>query len=319
MARHEPPARADGTPVKGVVSLIMPVWRPRRDWLLVAVESALAQTDCQLELIVVDDGCHAPVAELLSDVDDDRMQIVRIEHAGVSRARTVGLSASRGEWIRYVDCDDVLERDGTAHLLTSVGDGNVIAYGATVLCDEDLRPGLKMVSDLEGEVVHECLFDRFPITLPALLFPRSVVERVGDWDTELVVCQDWDFILRALEVAPVRGDDRVVLRYRRHAGGASAGNTAESARAADAGMWQVVERYFERHPTERGTSVEARARAAVELVIARRHRAAYVAHIGRAARGDPARATREVLAFAGALLRKLPGRVLRRRRTEPVP
>ena len=312
-------ARVDETSVPGVVSLIMPVWRPRRDWLLAAVECALAQTGCELELIVVDDGCPEPVADLLGHVHDERMQIFRVDHAGVSHARNVGFAASRGAWIRYVDCDDVLEGDSTAHLLTLAGDDEVIAYGATVLCDEDLRPGMKMASDLEGDVVLECLFDRFPVTLPALLFPRSVVERAGDWDAEIVVCQDWDFILRALEVAPVRGDDRIVLHYRRHASGASAGNSPESARIADAGMWLVIERYFERHPEQRETSVEARARAAVELVIARRHRAAYVAHLGRAARGDPARAAREVLGFATTLARRLARRMVRRARGESAP
>ena len=45
-----------------LVSLVMPVWRPRREWLLEAVGSALGQRDCSLELIVVDDGNAEPVA-----------------------------------------------------------------------------------------------------------------------------------------------------------------------------------------------------------------------------------------------------------------
>ena len=43
----------------------MPVWQPRQDWLRPAVETALAQRDCPVELIVVDDGCPTPVADLL--------------------------------------------------------------------------------------------------------------------------------------------------------------------------------------------------------------------------------------------------------------
>jgi glycosyltransferase involved in cell wall biosynthesis len=316
-ARSAQPETAEAP--SALVSLIMPVWRPRRDWLLAAVESALAQNGCELELIVIDDGCPEPVADLLAGVDDERMRIERVEHAGVSHARNTGFRASRGNWIRFVDCDDVLERESTAHLLTLGGNGVVIAYGATVLCDEDLRPAAKMTSNLQGRVVMDCLHDRFPITLPALLFPRWVVERVGDWDEEIVVCQDWDFFLRAFELAEVRGDDRTALRYRRHDDGASAGNSPESARAGDAGMWLVIDRYFERHPEQRGTAVEARARAAVHLVIARRHRAAYLAFLARAARGDPRRAAHELFVFARMLGSKLAKWTARRlvRQTAP--
>lgn len=86
----------------------MPVWRSREDWLRAAVDSALAQRDCDLELIVVDDGCERPVAELLADVDDRRLRVRRVPHGGVSAARNAGLAAAGGDWIRYVDGDDVL-------------------------------------------------------------------------------------------------------------------------------------------------------------------------------------------------------------------
>jgi glycosyltransferase involved in cell wall biosynthesis len=55
-----------------LVSLVMPVWRPRPDWLLQAVRSALAQRDCELELIVVDDGNAEPLDALLAEVRDPR-------------------------------------------------------------------------------------------------------------------------------------------------------------------------------------------------------------------------------------------------------
>jgi glycosyltransferase involved in cell wall biosynthesis len=65
-----------------LVSLVMPVWRPRRDWLLQAVRSALAQRDCELELIVVDDGNPEPIDELLAEVRDPALRIVRAPHGG---------------------------------------------------------------------------------------------------------------------------------------------------------------------------------------------------------------------------------------------
>jgi len=287
---------AAGDRRSGLVSLIMPVWRPHATWLVNAVESALGQADCALELIVVDDGCAEPVADLLAHIEDERLQVVRVEHGGTSRARNAGFAASHGDWIRFVDCDDVLEPDGTAHLLAVAGEGDVIAYGATIWCDEELHPGWKMSSHLRGWAVAECLLNRFPVMLQALLFPRSIVERAGEWDPEITVCQDWDFLLRALELAPVRGSDRTVSRYRRHPGAASAGlpHSELSHRLSAEGMHLVMERYFDRHPEQRGTKLERKARAQVELVMARSHREAYLVHLGRAVRDDRGDVLREI-------------------------
>jgi glycosyltransferase involved in cell wall biosynthesis len=277
-----------------LVSLIMPAWQPRPDWLRAAVESALAQSGCTIELIVVDDGCDPPV----EGFDDARLKLVRTEHGGTSHARNAGLAKARGRWIRFVDADDVFPPESTAHLLELAAGEDVIAYGATELCDELMSPVSKMVSELEGFVAVECLLNRFEVTLPALLFPRAVVEAVGPWDTGIAVCQDWDYVLRALEHAPVRGDARTAAFYRRHGDSAAAGAANErSLLLGEQGMRLVVDRYFERHPEQRGTDLERKARAKIELIMAASYRELYVGYLGRAARNDVKGVIRELGVF----------------------
>ncbi len=129
----------------------MPVWRPRREWLAAAVESALAQRGVELELIVVDDGNDVPVAETLGAISDPRMRIKRLDHVGLSAARNSGTAMARARWLRYVDADDVVTEDSTAHLLQlAAGSEDVITYGAIVLCDAELRPVWKMTCDVQG-------------------------------------------------------------------------------------------------------------------------------------------------------------------------
>jgi glycosyltransferase involved in cell wall biosynthesis len=283
-----------------LVSLVMPAWNVRPAWLREAVESALAQRGCEVEVILVDDGSDTSVAEALGGLEDTRLQLVRVEHGGTSRALTVGVAASSGTWLRFVGADDVLPPDSTAHLLELAAGADVIAYGATELCDEFLVPRATLDCRLTGDVVRDCLLNRFDVTVPALLFPRSVVDRVGEWDPEIVVCQDWDYVLRALEYAPVRGDTRPVYRYRQHTSSASAGlaGSDRSRRLSEQGMHLVVMRYFERHPEQAGTELESRAVAQVELIIARSHREEYLAHLGRARRGDAGGVLRELAVFA---------------------
>jgi hypothetical protein len=310
-----PRASSHGNRSGALVSLVMPVWEPRSDWLLQSVASALDQRNCRVELVVVDDGCSVPVTELLESVVDSRVRVVRIEHSGTSVARNAGVAASLGDWIRYVDYDDVLPPDSTALLLEVAGSDDVLPYGATEICDTELRPRSKMTVHLQGDAVRACLLDAFEVTLPAFLFPRSLVERVGDWDASIAVCQDWDYLLRAFEHMPVRGVAETVLLYRRHTEAASAGSlsSGDSLRLGEAGMRLVMDRYFERHPHERGTALERQARARVELVLARSHREAYLRYLGRALAGDRSGVVRELAVFGRLVLRRALDRTLRTR------
>jgi glycosyltransferase involved in cell wall biosynthesis len=295
-------------PSNGLVSLVMPVWQPRRDWLRHAVDAALAHRDCEIELIVVDDGSPGSVAGLLSDVDDPRLRVLRIEHGGGARARNAGVAAARGAYLRFIDADDEIVPESTARLVELVGGrDDVIAYGATMFCDPDLKPLWRMTSRVQGDAVEACLLGRFTTRPHAFLFPRRVIERTGGWDSEFPVSGDWDFILRALEHGTVRGTPEVATLYRRHSGGIT-GDPDEG----ELGARMVVDRYFERHPEQRGSRLQERADARLLAHAGRIH-----AMHGRwrhglrkmvsAARHDPSAVSAEVTQAVPAL-----GGVLRR-------
>jgi glycosyltransferase involved in cell wall biosynthesis len=242
-----------------LVSVVMCAWKPRPDWFRDAVASVLAD-ECDLELIVVDDGSPEPVEALLAQVQDPRARVIRVDHGGLSRARNAGIGSALGDYVRFADADDIVEPGGTAALL-ALADEETIAYGATQVCDESLRPLSVKSSRLEGWIAEPCLLYRFDVVHTSMLFPRGVLERVGEFDPTLRQCQDWDFVLRACEVAPVRGSQAVVTRYRRHADAAAA--NIEGALQFES---LVVDRYFERHPGQAGTRLEREARAKLLLV-----------------------------------------------------
>lgn len=299
-----------------LVSIVMPVWRPRPEWLLAAVESVLAQRECVIELIVVDDGNQEPVAPLLGAVSDQRLRVLSISHAGEAGARNAGLAAARGTHVRYFDSDDVMPPRSTAHLLALAGDDQVIAYGATQFCDENLRPKTLMTSDVTGDAVTACLLGRFNVRCPAMLFPRTVTERAGPWRADFGLSEDWDYVLRAVEYAPVVGSAEVVLHYRRHPGSLSRRATI----AAGEEAWsRVMGGYFERHPEQRGSSLERKAKAALRLDKAVAYarsgeRREAVSRLARALPLDPVRTVatgfrllaRSPLRFARRLLRRAP-------------
>jgi glycosyltransferase involved in cell wall biosynthesis len=278
----------------------MPVWQPRQDWLRPAVKSALAQCDCPVELIVVDDGCPMPVADLLSDIDHPDLRVLRVPHGGVSRARNAGAAAADGELVRFVDCDDVYPPHSTRRLATLLDDGvPAIAYGATAFCDDALRPIWTMPATRRGAVARDVLLGRFPFRVQSMLFPRGLLEAVGDWDPGFIVSEDWDYVLRTAELAEVRNDREVATWYRDHSGGL----TSDTVAGRD-GARRVVESYFGRHPEQRGTALEKHARAMLD------------AHAARvdATHGHPLRALRPLVragvtdprAIGGELMRGIP-------------
>jgi glycosyltransferase involved in cell wall biosynthesis len=243
----------------------MPTWRPNAAWFRQAVESALTQRGCRLELLVIDDGSPEPVAGLLNGIDDPRLRVERITHGGISKARNAGAELAQGDYVRFIDSDDVCERYSTARLLNLMnGRDDLITYGATLVCDSDLQPVWKMASRVQGEFTIQCLLGRFFVRPHALLFPRRVLAATGHFNPSLRVNEDWDYVLRASEHAHTRGERKVATLYRRHPGGAT---TDTSAGEAEARL--VVSAYFERHPDRQGTRLERLAQARLEILTAR--------------------------------------------------
>ena len=277
------------------VTLTMAAWRPERAWLLEAVRSALDNHGCSIELVVVDDGSPEPVAELLADVDDPRLRVVRIEHAGTAAARNAGIEHARGRMIRFLDADDVVASESTARLASLIGDADdVIAYGATVVCDEELRPVRTIAPELEGDVVVACLLGRFDARHVSMVFPRRVVEQAGPWADGFAVSPDWDFVLRAVEHATVRPDSEPATYYRRHA---SSQSRTVGVEQGERDRHRVLDGYFDRHPDERGTRLERSVRTAADLdraaaYAAAGERALAARRLVRAARTDPVAAAR---------------------------
>jgi glycosyltransferase involved in cell wall biosynthesis len=248
----------------------MPVWKPRLDWFHAAVHSALEQRGCEFELLIIDDGSPEPIADLLMGLEDARMRVVRIEHSGLSRARNAGTAEARGDHVRFVDADDVLEPYSSARLSRMIGaDENVFAYGASLVCDEKLRPVWKMSCRREGDVEVDSLLGRLMVRPHGVMFHRRVLEATGEWRPELEPAEDWDFITRAAEHARVRGEQRVAVYYRRH--GDSITREANGEAKAERAARRVVEEYFVRHPEQRGTRLELLAKARLHAIAARRH------------------------------------------------
>ena len=101
-----------------LVSVIVPIYKVEDD-LLDCVTSIQNQTHTNLEIILVDDGSPDKCGEMCDALakDDDRIIVIHQENGGLSSARNVGMQVMKGDYITFVDSDDVLEKKFVENLL----------------------------------------------------------------------------------------------------------------------------------------------------------------------------------------------------------
>jgi len=113
-----------------LISVIVPVYNVEA-YLSRCVDSILAQTYENLEIILVDDGTKDSSDKICDDyaARDPRVKVIHKENGGLSSARNAGMDIARGEYIGFVDSDDWIEPDMYRHMLTLAE-----AYEAKLVC-----------------------------------------------------------------------------------------------------------------------------------------------------------------------------------------
>ena len=114
-------ASRDSSP-RPVVSVITPIHNTPFDYLTECVESILAQSYGQLEVILVDDGSDEGVAHRCDEVaeQDERISVVHLPPSGVAAARNTGIELSTGDYLVFVDSDDALARDAVSTMVEEI-------------------------------------------------------------------------------------------------------------------------------------------------------------------------------------------------------
>ena len=113
-----------------MVSIIVPVYKSK-DTLKRCVESLLAQTVEDTEMILVDDGSPDGSGELCDKLaeEDSRIRVIHKENGGVSSARNVGIEAAKGDYLLFADSDDYVEQDMVEKLLSGIGNDDIAICG----------------------------------------------------------------------------------------------------------------------------------------------------------------------------------------------
>jgi glycosyltransferase involved in cell wall biosynthesis len=225
------------------ISVIIPTYNYGR-FLRDAIDSALAQTYRPLEVIVVDDGSTDDTPQVLAAYGE-RIRAIRQENLGVGTARNTGIAAARGEYLAFLDSDDImrptkLERD-IARFETDPEIG-LVHCGAESFdnAGKTLSVSLK---GLEGWVAPDLLgLDHEVIAAPGsgIAVPKRIADEVGGYDARLQPSEDWDFCYRIAVRYRVGFVPEALVRYRLH----GAGIHLNIARMEN-GMFMALEKAFQ--------------------------------------------------------------------------
>jgi glycosyltransferase involved in cell wall biosynthesis len=206
--------------VRSRVSVVIPTYNYSH-FILDAVKSVLAQDVRDLEVIVVDDGSTDNTCDVIEPYTD-RVKYIYQENAGLSAARNTGICKSSGEFILFLDADDVLGPHSIASQVSSF-ESNPVA--AIVVCENKLfretdrngrpKPFGSWPLFQRDLPVHLCYFNIAPPH--AFLFRRQVIIETGWFDEQLTACEDYDFWLRAAVSGFVpHYNPSGLVYYRRH-------------------------------------------------------------------------------------------------------
>jgi len=215
--------------VASLVSVIIPCYN-RGSLLRQALASCALQTHRDLEIIVVDDGSEEDLRAVVDGARDkhrlgSQLQYVHQERGGGASARNCGFRKASGQFIQFLDSDDLLHPDKlTIQVAQLVGN----AHLDMVFClDEqfaDIPGDLRLLWNVPRRSDASDHLSRFLVEdtvwqTGSPLWRRTALERIGPWDESLLCWQDWDLHVRALS-AGLRCECSVrVLQYlRRHRG-----------------------------------------------------------------------------------------------------
>ncbi len=170
-----------------LLSIIVPVYNVEK-YLARCVDSLLAQTYENLEIILVDDGATDGSGAICDayGAKDSRVKVIHKANGGLSSARNAGLEAAAGEYITFVDSDDWIEADGYAHLMElmdrcqvkMVCGGNYNAYDDTEEKTLGMCPGKEEVVDAEELVGRMFLWQDTDSSACDKIYHRSLLENV---------------------------------------------------------------------------------------------------------------------------------------------
>lgn len=188
------------------VSVIIPSYN-RAHCIAACVTSVLNQTIQDIEVIIVDDNSADNTREIVEKINDERIKYFRHEkNMGGAVARNTGIKNSSGEFIAFLDSDDLwlpekLEKQ--INLLETKGNSFGLCYTWFILQDPDGNEIMRLEYKVSGKSNPDLLIKNCVGTFSSVVFRKTVLDEIDGLDDKMRSCQDWDLFIRANQVTDI--------------------------------------------------------------------------------------------------------------------
>lgn len=245
-------------------------------YLAEAVDSALEQTYAPYEVIVVDDGSTDDTSRLMERYSGlSGVHYYRRPHAGHAKAKNFGLGVARGEWVAFLDADDVWMPEKLAAQVECAAASRVppaVVYTRRVAVNADGHPlDVPELPPARGQVLEALLLENF-VCFSSTLVRREVLAEVGLFDEGLDFPIDYELWLRIALQYPFDYVDRPLVKYRLAPGSMSQRiDRAERRRQIDLAMSRFLDRHGGRAAVAPASIAAAEVRRCCRLALETRY------------------------------------------------
>jgi glycosyltransferase involved in cell wall biosynthesis len=191
-----------------LVSILIPAYNAER-WIAETIQSALGQTWPRKEIIVIDDGSKDRTLSIAQKFASNTVSVVSQENQGAAAARNKAFSLCQGDYIQWLDADDLLSPDKVAHQMQAAGqvrDGRTLFSSPWVSFRYRPAKGKFIPTPLWSDLAPtEWLTRKWEGNLhmqtSTWLVSRELTEAAGPWDTRLLVDDDGEYFFRVINAS----------------------------------------------------------------------------------------------------------------------
>jgi glycosyltransferase involved in cell wall biosynthesis len=219
------------------VTVFIPVYNAEK-YLKECLDSILTQTFTDFELLLIDDGSTDGSAAIIAGISDSRIRYVKNEkNLGIARTRNRGLELARGEYIAFIDSDDIsvpqrLEKQ-VAFMDANPQVGICGGWVQELYPDGTLIKGELRQYPAGDAEIREMMYWNCPLWNPSVIMRKAVIDAHGiRHNTEFISASDFDLFVKIGKVSSMANLPEIMHLYRRHENQITSRRTFEANRNA---------------------------------------------------------------------------------------
>ena len=198
-----------------LVSIILPIYNGEK-YMRQSIDSVIAQTYTNWELLIIDDGSTDRTAEIAKEYEEKDARISyhkNPQNMRLPRTLNRGFSLAKGDYLTWTSDDNRYRPHALETMLATLKEKNVgLVFASYQVIDENDKE-LRVISVQNGS--NGRVLD-YNVVGACFLYTREVYKAVGDYDTELFLVEDWDYWQRVMMKFPSYAITQILYDYRQH-------------------------------------------------------------------------------------------------------